>query len=284
MKAESATRRDDGQLDDEGRAEPVVLVAFFQHGLQRRQADRHGDDAGPVALAQQRQLHRLGFQRVIEHADHDRAGHQVDIEDVLPAPVLGQIAADGRADRGREGGREGKQRKSDRLLRLRQQRDDQRERHRDQHAAGKSLYRAQHDHLRQILREGAGDREQQEQDGVGQQIVADREHLGEPAAQRDHHDLGDQIGGRDPAAIIDAGADRALDIGERGVDDLDVEHRHEGAERRADHRDPGLGRDSRGLGLREVSGGSGVEGGLQRGHRRLLLLREVEDASGGLFR
>ena len=62
-----------------------------------------------------------------------------------------------------------------------------------------------------------------------------------------HHDLGDQIGGRDPAAVVDAGADRALDVGKRGVDDLDVEHRHEGAERRADHREPGLYGDATGL-------------------------------------
>ena len=54
---------DDRQPDDERRAEPVVLVAFLEHGLQRGEADRHGGDAGPVALAQQRQLHRRGSQR-----------------------------------------------------------------------------------------------------------------------------------------------------------------------------------------------------------------------------
>ena len=55
----SATAAINRQLDDEGRAEPVVLVAFLEHGLQRGEADRHGDDARPVALAEQRQLHRL---------------------------------------------------------------------------------------------------------------------------------------------------------------------------------------------------------------------------------
>ena len=84
--------------------------------------------------------------------DHQRAGHEVDVEDVLPAQVLGEIAADGRADRGRKGRRERKQRQADRLLRLRQQRDDDREGQRDQHAAGEALDGAQHDHLRQVLR------------------------------------------------------------------------------------------------------------------------------------
>jgi hypothetical protein len=33
-------RYDDGEADSEGRVEPVVLVAFLEHGLQRREADR----------------------------------------------------------------------------------------------------------------------------------------------------------------------------------------------------------------------------------------------------
>ena len=97
--------------------------------------------------------------------------------------------------------------------------------------------------------------------------------------ERDHHDLGDQIGGRDPAAVIDAGADRALDVGQRGVDDLDVEHRHEGAERGADHRDPGLRGDGGIVGPRRaavIAGGNGIDGGVQR---RSWSVRRVQDAA-----
>src|SRR5262249_41951674 len=46
-----------------------------------------------------------------------------------------------------------------------------------------------------------------------------------------------------PAAVVDAGADRPLDVGQRGVDDLDVEDRHECAERRSDDGDPCLERN-----------------------------------------
>ena len=42
---------------------------------------------------------------------------------VLPAVILGEIAADGRADRRREGGGQREHRKPDRLLRLRQHGD-----------------------------------------------------------------------------------------------------------------------------------------------------------------
>ena len=75
-KAVEHGRGDHGQLDDEGRLEPVVLVAFLEHGLQRREPDRHGDDAGPVALLEQRQLHRRLLQREGERDDHDDAGRQ----------------------------------------------------------------------------------------------------------------------------------------------------------------------------------------------------------------
>src|SRR5581483_11590396 len=81
-------------------------------------------------------------------------------------------------------------------------------------------------------------------------------------------------------AVVDAGADCALDVGERGVDDLDVEHRHERAERGANHGDPGLGR----YGRRDGRGGSGkagsvVDRGLKRAHGNL-----VSDAETGCVR
>ena len=176
-------RGGDRQLDDEGRAEPVVLVAFLEHGLQRAEADRHGEDPRPVAGLEQRELHRRALEREPQHADHQRAGHEVDVEDVLPAPVLREIAADGRADRRREGGRKREQRKPDRLLGPRQDGDDDGEGHRDQHAAGEALDGAQHDHLLEVVRLGAGHREDEEQDRVGQQVAAHREDLRRPAAQ-----------------------------------------------------------------------------------------------------
>ena len=236
-------QRDGGdhrQPHDQRRAEPVVLVAFLQHRLQRGEADRQRRDAGPVAMPQQAELHRRARQRRHQRRQHDRAGHQVDVEDVLPAIGLGQIAADRRPDRRREGRRQREHRHPDRLLRPRQhgQRDGEGER--DQHAAEEALQRAQHDHLLQVAGEGAGDRHHQEQHGVHQQIAAQREHRREEAGERDHHDLGHQIGGRDPAAIVDAGADRALDVGQRGVGDLDVQHRDEGADDGADDREPDL--------------------------------------------
>ena len=61
------------------------------------------EDAGPVALLQKLELHRLPLQRQIERAHHDGRRDHVDEEDGAPAIILGEIAADGRPDRRREG-------------------------------------------------------------------------------------------------------------------------------------------------------------------------------------
>ena len=122
---------------------------------------------------------------------------------------------------------------------LRKQSDDEGEGERDQDAAAKTLDRAQDDHLLQVPREGTSRRKDEEQDCVDQQISPDRERLGKPARQRDDDDLGNKIGGRNPTAVIDTGTDRALDVGQRGVDNLNVQDRHEGPNRGADNGHPG---------------------------------------------
>jgi hypothetical protein len=57
-----------------------------------------------------------------------------------------------------------------------------------------------------------------------------------------------------------SGADRAMDVDEGGVDEPDIERGHEGAERRAQHRDQVFCGDARGSG-----GRSSVLPGLREG-------------------
>ena len=239
----NSAERDSGdqrQPHDEGRAEPVVLVAFLQHRLQRGKPDGQRRDAWPVAITQQPELHRCARQRRQQRRQHDRAGHQVDVEDVLPAVGFGEIAADRRADRRSEGGRQREHRHTHGLLRPRQHGQGDGEGERDQHAAEEALQRPQHDHLLKVPGKRTGDRHRQEQHRVRQQIAAQREHRRKEAGQRDDHDLRHQVGRRDPAAVIDAGADGALDIGQRRVGDLDVQHRNERADDGADDGEPDL--------------------------------------------
>ena len=65
------------------------------------------------------------------------------------------------------------------------------------------------------MSEGAGDGEERKQDPVRQHVTAEREHPAQIVGQRNDHDLADQIGGRDPGAVVDAGADAALDVQKR---------------------------------------------------------------------
>jgi hypothetical protein len=85
----------------------------------------------------------------------------------------------------------------------------------------------------------------------------------EVISQRNDDDFADEIGGRDPGTVVHAGANAALDVEQRSVGDLDIEHGHEGAEQRTQHRGPVLEACS--------VGPSGRTGGMiQRGHRSLL--------------
>ena len=237
-KAVEEHRRHDGETEDEGRGEPVVLVAFLEHGLECRQADRHGHDASPVAFLQEGEPHRLALEREGEHDDHHGARRGIDEEDRLPTVVLRQIATDCRADRRREGYRQREERETDGLLRLGQLGEHHGEGHRDQDATGKTLQATHDDHRSEVMGEGAGDGEDREQDRVRYHVASEREHLAQIVGQRNHDDLADQIGGRDPSAVVDAGADAALDIEERSVGDLNVQDRHERADHAGEHRDP----------------------------------------------
>ena len=82
-------RRDDREMHDEGRAEPVVLIALLQHHLQRAEPDRHGDDAEPVAGPELAQMHRRRGKALDQCREHERARHQVEEEDIAPAIDVG---------------------------------------------------------------------------------------------------------------------------------------------------------------------------------------------------
>jgi hypothetical protein len=81
--------------------------------------------------------------------------------------------------------------------------------------------------------------ENEEQRGGAHHVGAHAEHAHEQAGHRDHDDLGHQVGGGDPRALFLRGRQRAEDILQRRVGDLDIQHRHEGAQHAGGHRHPG---------------------------------------------
>ncbi|MNM77365.1 hypothetical protein D3C81_892160 [compost metagenome] len=114
-------------------------MPFLEEHLQATQADGHGDDAGIVGALQQFPVRRLLLQAIEQAGDHQKSRRDVDIEDVFPAEVLGQPAAQGRSDGRSEGGGDGEQRHALGALMIRQLDQRQGERQRDQCAAGETL-------------------------------------------------------------------------------------------------------------------------------------------------
>ena len=94
-----------------------------------------------------------------------------------------------------------------------------------------------------------------ETDGGDAEQPARRHDPRQPAGQRDHDDLGDQIAGLHPGDLVGAGRQPAADVGQRGGDDLDVQQRDEEADAHA-----GEGEDL--VARRELAGRGGRRGQL----------------------
>ncbi len=84
---------------------------------------------------------------------------------------------------------------------------------------------------------------------------AHAEHARQESGKRNGDDLRDQIGGLDPAHLVDVDVERAADVGQRGRDHLDIEDRHEHAEAHGAESEPGPDRH-RSLQARRAYGGS----------------------------
>ena len=158
----------------------------------------------PVAVPEQAKLHLLALHPDTRRRRSGQRRDHVDVEDLGPGqvsvsqpPIVGPIA-------GASVAVTPNMRQPDRLARRAAACRDDRKRHRDQHAAGEPLADAEEDHLGEAARGPAQHREDQEEQGVRDQVEAERERLREPAGERDHDDLGDEIGGRDPGALVRA--------------------------------------------------------------------------------
>src|SRR5690606_25101053 len=233
-----ADEGDGGQQDDFPGLEPVLPLPLLKKYLQTTQADGHAQDARVVTLLQQLPAWFALVQTVQQPEGHQRAGHNVNVEDPFPAVVFRQPAADGGADGGREGSGDGEHRHALGPDIQRQLGQHQGEGEGNQRAPGQALQYPEQDHALEVPGHGAEQRGQHEENRDGDCEAARRHDHGEPGRQRDDNDLGNQVGGRDPGAFLDGCRERALDILERGVDDLDIKDRHEGAEDGAENGNP----------------------------------------------
>ena len=218
--------------------QPVVVRAFLEHIFERAEEGRHAGKAPPVELLHQRRVGLVEVDQRPGGGRHQDARHDVDQEQPVPGEGMADIAADGRADGRRQRRDEADHRRDDGAPRRREDREGGGEDAGDHAAADETLDRPVDDHLVDVGGGGAQRAcrgEARRRDG---EQHARRQQPAEEARQRDHHHLGDQIGGLHPRDLVGAGAQAGLDLGQRGRDDLDVEDRHEHAEH---HRQEGDG-------------------------------------------
>ena len=176
--------------------------------------------------------------RLLDGAARDRqadeAEREVDEEDPAPVEAAGERAADERADGegGADRGAVGGERLAA-LLRLRERLREQGERDGEHDRRADALCGTrgvQHHDVRGRRAHERRDGEDREADG---EQAATTEAVGQRAGRQ--HDGGERerVGVDDPLQAGEAGVEVGGDVGERGVDDRDVEHEHRG--RRTHH-------------------------------------------------
>ena len=111
----------------------------------------------------------------------DDAGNDVDQEQPVPGPGLGDPAADHRPDRRRQHGHDAGHRGGDRMQADRKQQEDGGEHRGDQRAAGKTLKHAEADQRRKTAAEGAADRGEGEEADRGDEQPPQGQHARQPA-------------------------------------------------------------------------------------------------------
>ena len=201
------------------------------------------------------------FDEAIGEIEREDADRDVEEEDPAPGVVVDDPAADGGAeDGGRDDGdavhgeghaaflrREGVG--EDGLLAGLQA------------AAGRALQDAEEDEHAERGRESAEQRGDGEEEDAGHVEALAADAVGDPAADGQHHGVGDQVAGEDPGGFVGAGGERAADVGHGDVGDGGVERLHEGGEGDGDGDGPGIGAGSPRV----------VECGCRRGGQRLVL-------------
>ena len=151
----------------------------------------------------------------------------------MPAVVIGQPAANRRADGRAERRGHSEDRHADGLFGRRQERQDGVERERNQRAAGDALAGAEQNHHVQAGGKGAEHGENQEAGGAENQVTLERKNFRHDPADSNCDNFRDQISGGNPGTFRDRGTQRAGNIIQRRVGNLDVQHRHERAQHNA---------------------------------------------------
>ena len=181
---------------------------------------------------------RLLDQPLDEH-ERKNAERHIDEENPVPGIIVRDPAADGRADGRGHDDRNAVDREGLRALPQRERIGQHRLLAGRHAAAAKSLQDAEHDQRGKAGGKPAQQRRYREQRDADHVETLAADHVRQPAADRQNDRVGDEIGGDDPGAFVDADGETAGDVAQRNIGDGGVENHHEGGDRNDDGDQPG---------------------------------------------
>ncbi len=218
---------DQDQAPDAGVA-PVTVLRVGQPDQDRDDADGEGEDAGPVDGVR-RVRSANGRQQAPDDEERQQADGDVDVEDPVPAEVVGQQAPEPGTDQ--EGDAEDRAEQALVLAPLARGEEvaDDGEADREERPGAEALDAPEEDQLPHLLREAGEGRSHQEEPDAHHEHGLAAEEVGELAVDRHRDGAGHQVAGGHPDVEVGAvqGGD---DLGQDGPDDRLVEGREEEAE------------------------------------------------------
>ena len=174
----------------------------------------------------------------VERHDADR---NVEKEDPAPAVVVDDPAADGWAEHRRHDHGDAVNGESHAALFRSEGVGQDRLLAGLQAAAGRALNHAKEHQHAQCGRKAAEQRGDGEQEDAGHVEALAAHAVCDPAADGQHHGVGDQVAGQHPGGFVAAGGERTADVRHGDVGDGGVERLHEGGQGDSDGDDPGIG-------------------------------------------
>ena len=203
----------------------------------------------PSAIAIRKKPSRSNLRLVIgvagQEADHhqrrDDADRQVDEEHPAPVEIVGQPAAEHRAEDRPDHHARAEQRHRAAMLfgRVDVEHHGLGERH--EKGAGNALDDAEADHHHEALRDRTEQRGDGEDDHRPDEEPLAADPFGEPAGDRNRDRGGDDIGGQHPGDRLAGRAEAGLHVRQRDVRDRLVEHLHQHRQDHGDRREAPLG-------------------------------------------
>jgi hypothetical protein len=194
---------------------------------ERDQYEAHIVDLQALGQKRLAVLHHLRAvaHKVAGQRERQQAHRQIHEEDPVPRVVVGDPAADHRADGGCCHHRQAVDRERHRALGLRKGVGEHALLHRRQASAAEALNHAENQEHGQRGRETAHQRAGREQRHAAHIKTLAADHARKPAADRQDDRVADQVARRDVGALVEARSQRTRDVpqghvGDRGVQDL----------------------------------------------------------------